>query len=783
MEEQQRLESWKEISVYLKRSLRTCQRWEIELGLPVHRLDGTPKARVFAFPEELDKWMGKKLHLAQDLAEAKTRSKHRLVKNLFIFGGVCAVGLTFIIWYFFPFPIPVPFNNPYLAVLPFENAQADEGLESWRTAFPDLIITDLRQSRYVNVPGISDVDRGLIGLQLAAAKKFTPEDVDKAAKKLDSDFAATGTLTRNGKRIFITVSLHDIKSGKVIKSLRADVRKETGFFVAADTLSKKIKRALRLSHRQRARDIDKNVTKIATSSIQAFKLYGQGYRLSNQQKYREAIASFEKAIELDPSFGLAYKYLAMACRNTGRTEDLITYAKKAIELSERTPERERLLLEAEFYEFFQRDLAKALEANEALWALYPDFPEAPGGRLFLPNLYFQFEEYDKAIAVLEKLNPKYRRRANVMSILYQSYLAMGLFEKVDKALAEFQTVNPADARIMLASWRKKRALEERKFDEALAFAGESNLPRTNYAYYSGIGYIYWAQDDFANAEKQYRTALEQRRPADELQRLTDLAVLALSKGKIEEAVSLLKKTLEFAREAKSSGAETGTHFQLARLYRLSGRLADALEEAEAACRDYENRGYNALPSLHMRALISLDLGRSDEFEKQAEEIKKIIQRDPYPMLMRIYYHLLGCRELKKGNSDGAVGYFWRAVDSLPPVKVLTLESEIIPYFYSLAEAYLLRRNPSAAGEWFDKCVNMTGGRSWSGDIYARSYYRLAKIHEDFLKSGSTQKARDADKLKAIENYTKFLSLMAEADPVFSAEIEDARASLARLQAK
>lgn len=51
------LDSWKEISAYLNRSGRTCRTWEIEFGLPIHRLEGSPKARVFAYPEELDRWL------------------------------------------------------------------------------------------------------------------------------------------------------------------------------------------------------------------------------------------------------------------------------------------------------------------------------------------------------------------------------------------------------------------------------------------------------------------------------------------------------------------------------------------------------------------------------------------------------------------------------------------------------------------------------------------------------------------------------------------------------
>lgn len=62
MDEGQVLESWKEIAAFLGRDVRTCTRWERELGLPIHRLEGSPKARVFAFREELEAWLQTKLH-------------------------------------------------------------------------------------------------------------------------------------------------------------------------------------------------------------------------------------------------------------------------------------------------------------------------------------------------------------------------------------------------------------------------------------------------------------------------------------------------------------------------------------------------------------------------------------------------------------------------------------------------------------------------------------------------------------------------------------------------
>jgi hypothetical protein len=59
-------QSWKEIASYLKRSVRTCQHWEKDLGLPVHRLDSSPKARIYACREELDKWLEIKLRVKNE---------------------------------------------------------------------------------------------------------------------------------------------------------------------------------------------------------------------------------------------------------------------------------------------------------------------------------------------------------------------------------------------------------------------------------------------------------------------------------------------------------------------------------------------------------------------------------------------------------------------------------------------------------------------------------------------------------------------------------------------
>ncbi len=55
----QHLNGWKEIASYLDRGIRTVQRWETDLGLPVRRPRGKDRSAVIALASELDQWLVK----------------------------------------------------------------------------------------------------------------------------------------------------------------------------------------------------------------------------------------------------------------------------------------------------------------------------------------------------------------------------------------------------------------------------------------------------------------------------------------------------------------------------------------------------------------------------------------------------------------------------------------------------------------------------------------------------------------------------------------------------
>jgi hypothetical protein len=78
------LQSWKEIASELERGVRTVQRWERTLGLPVHRLGKAPRCPVFAFKDELYWWLrkaatqnGARVRNSTDQLEAESREAHK----------------------------------------------------------------------------------------------------------------------------------------------------------------------------------------------------------------------------------------------------------------------------------------------------------------------------------------------------------------------------------------------------------------------------------------------------------------------------------------------------------------------------------------------------------------------------------------------------------------------------------------------------------------------------------------------------------------------------------
>jgi hypothetical protein len=83
MENDQVLTSWKEIAVHFGKGVRTVQRWEEQLGLPVRRREGSGTGIVLALRGELDEWLRSKMQIRpQQMKDVDSQELQRLISGL-----------------------------------------------------------------------------------------------------------------------------------------------------------------------------------------------------------------------------------------------------------------------------------------------------------------------------------------------------------------------------------------------------------------------------------------------------------------------------------------------------------------------------------------------------------------------------------------------------------------------------------------------------------------------------------------------------------------------------
>jgi len=76
------LRSWKEIANYLRCGVRTAQRWENQLGLPIRRPGAPDRSVIMAFTEELDQWAGRINPSASDMVQSSLAAQSDLRQEL-----------------------------------------------------------------------------------------------------------------------------------------------------------------------------------------------------------------------------------------------------------------------------------------------------------------------------------------------------------------------------------------------------------------------------------------------------------------------------------------------------------------------------------------------------------------------------------------------------------------------------------------------------------------------------------------------------------------------------
>jgi len=490
----------------------------------------------------------------------------RIAAGAVVLMAAAAVPLRRWVWH--P-PIDFPASTSCVAFLPLENATGDEKLEPWRTSLPQLIGMDLVQSRVIGSWNAGDLFLILTDLGLWDAQRFSPEDLGRIGQRVGCGHIATGSLTKSADGLVLDLAIRNPQTAEVTHSFRETCGGEEGLFDMVDGLSKKIKLALNIPRRLVAHDIDAWIGDITTRSAEAFHLYCQADRLVWQGKSYEAALLFQKAADADPRFAEAYYGLFRACRGTLAQDEIIRYGEKAVELSDRLNIWSRYQLRGDFYQNFERDYDKAIDAYKSLLKLMDD----DLAEYSLAQIYWDLEEYDKAIPLLEKARQRVKNNEHIVRLLAVCHAGLGDFDRAEKVLDEYLEANPKVSANFLHI-RAVYAADQGKFDEALSFMDRlqalyPNSPR--YVRY-GKSPVLISMDDFASAEKELRRIVAGEEKTERVYAAMGLTGLYLTQGKLQKAKDEARRGVELAESLGDPGWVRMSHFNKACLDRLSGDL-------------------------------------------------------------------------------------------------------------------------------------------------------------------------------------------------------------------
>jgi TolB-like protein/Flp pilus assembly protein TadD len=243
-----------------------------------------------------------------------------------------------------------------VAVLPFENLSNDKDQVWFSDGITDVIITQLSK--------ISDLR--VLGRTSTLKYKEEKKSISEIGKELGVNFIIEGTVQRQENNMRITVQLIRVINEDHIWSDIYDREWKDIFEIQSDIaqrIAEELKTVL-------TPEEIKKIEKRPTENLEAYNYYLRGnefyWQSNNSSALKEAITMYEKAIELDPNFALAYSRLSISHsrifitdQNNERLISIKATIDSALKIDPNLPEA-HLALGAYYYNT-AFDYSKALE--------------------------------------------------------------------------------------------------------------------------------------------------------------------------------------------------------------------------------------------------------------------------------------------------------------------------------------------------------------------------------------------------------------------------------------
>ncbi|MGA8638600.1 MAG: hypothetical protein WB593_10990, partial [Candidatus Sulfotelmatobacter sp.] len=473
-----------------------------------------------------------------------------------------------------------------------------------------------------------------------------------------------------------------------------------------------------------------------TSSLEALKAYGLGWKTRNEKGEAAALPYDQRAIELDPNFAMAYIAVGNIYDSLGEVERASQYYTKAFQLREHASEREKLMIIADYYYDVTGELDKAAQIYQEEIEIYPRESVA---YLHLSALFAAEGQYERATEIMRQ--------------------GMQGLRIAPDAVSEYALL-------------PELALAQQRFEEAREVIHETQARKLdNYQFHTALyGLAFLGVDSAAMAEQQQWFA---GNPDYENQGLALASDTEAYGGHVAKARELTKRAVDSAVRADSK--ENGA------IWQANAALQEAAygnpREARLAAAEALKLASTSQGAEVEAALASAMASDMAQAESLAHDLGK---RFPLDNQMQSLWLPAIQAQLALDRKNPMLALSNSQARSTIEFGLIQFNNNLSCLYptYVRGEAYLAAGQGSAAASEFQKILDHNGivWNCWTGALA-----HLGVARANALQARTSQGAdADAARVRALAAYKDFLTLWKDADPDIPI-LKKAKAEYAKLQ--
>lgn len=677
--------------------------------------------------------------------------------------------------------LPLPPENPTtVAVLPFENLSGDDGLSYLKKAIPNLLITNLEQSRHIRVLTwerlkdlLRSADRGDSDvLEMDQETAFELCGMD------DVDGVVLGSFTKAGDIFATDIKVLDVQTKELLIS--ASSRGEGPESILTDQidrLSKAVSKIVRLKTGV-SDTVTLRITDVTTQSLESYRLYLEGVGLYHGMQSVGARDLFEQAVSLDPAFAMAFYYLSKAERELGNHDASTAALEKAVLFSNESTVKEALYIQMDYARFVVEDREKSVQLNREL---VKRFPKEKIAFHYLATKLSSDGKTSEAIEVQNqtiRLDPNFSHAYNHLGYCYAR---LGDYEKALMNMREFaslagQIPNAFDSLaelLLLAGKLDEAAFNARRAQEIEPRWDGGRLK---------LGYIYALEEEYDECLNQYdKYSSPEEEPGIRLFGLRHHALVCFLLGRYRQALRLLHDQRSLASSvgnplltAEAHVLSAFVHAEANEISRAHDELRSALELVQSPAVSLKNQQRWSIVGRVVSGLLTVregDLESANANSADLGSIRLLEEGEIQEIHSCLSAILTGEIALSAGSGIKAVQTLGAARSPDPYFYMLWPYPNMFINFFArdgLARAYHASGDLDQAIAEYERLVTFNPESTNRFLIHPRYHYRLGALYEERGWTG-----------RALQEYEKFLAFWPQADDGLP-ELTDAKQRLTSL---